>query len=97
MKNKRFVPGDKFTWGPVVRIHEIGEFQIIEYHPQIFENNCGTGMYEKEKVSFHVHGESVSYEILDQAIVGAICRKYDGRNTRADYYIFNMINMHGLC
>lgn len=89
---EKFVLGEtKFTWGPVVKLHEIGEYQIIEYHEQIFKNSCGTGKYEKEKTTFHVHGRSHSFESLDMALIGAICLKHDGSNTRAPWYISKML------
>jgi hypothetical protein len=94
MEKERFVLGKtKFPWGKVVKVHEVGEYQIIEYHGQIMKNGTGTGKYEPEKTTFHVYGESHSYDSLDKALIGAICLKHDGCNTRADYYIFNMLRM----
>ena len=82
-----------FSWGPIVEIHTIGDYQIVEYNPEIFENCCGTGKYSDE-TQFHVYvnydSAGVSYSSLDKAIIGAICVKYDGTHD-ADEYIFRMI------
>ena len=83
-----------FPWGPVVQLHEIGEYQIIEYHPEIFINSCGTGKHEQDKTQFHVQGENHSFDSLDEALIGAICLKYDGINTRAPKYISLMLGMN---
>jgi len=92
---EKFVKGKtKFVWGPVVKVHEVGEYQIIEYREAIFEDGCSTGKHEPEKTTFYVHGQSVSYESLDMALIGAVCLKYDGRNTRAPEYIFNMLKIN---
>ena len=89
---ERFIFGKtKFVWGPVVEVHEIGEHQIIEYREQIFKNGTGTGKYEPKKTSFHVHGRNESFDSLDMALIGAICHKHDGCNTRAPYYISKML------
>ena len=91
---EKFILGKtEFVWGPVVKVHEVGEYQIIEYRGQIFKNGSGTGKYEPEKTTFHVHGKGVSYRTLDEALIGAICLKHDGCNTRADGYIFDMLRM----
>ena len=81
----------EFGWGPVVVVHEIGEYSIVESHPQIMERCIGTGKYEPEKVSFHpyINGTDISrsFATLDYAIMGAIFYKVDGPNTRLDMYM----------
>ncbi len=27
----------KFVWGEVLKVHQIGNYKIIEYHPYIYE------------------------------------------------------------
>ena len=44
----------KFTWGPVVAVHRIGPYAIVEYHPGIYGDTGGhTGEYENERTQFH--------------------------------------------
>ena len=93
MKTKITVQGQEreFVWGPVVAVHEIGEYSIVESHPQIFENCCGTGQYDHSKVDFHpyINGKDIGrgFASLDYAIMGAIFYKVDGPNTRLDMYM----------
>ena len=97
MKRNIKVQGNKkeFVWGPVVKVHEIGEYSIVEYRPQIFKDSCGTGKYEEEKTNFHpyINGKDTnrSFESLDDAIIGTICYKVDSNNTRLDVYINTLL------
>jgi len=88
---------EKFVWGPVVEVHEIGEYAFIEYHPQIFTNGSGTGEYDYDTTMFsaYINGGSIgrSYETLDKALIGVIAYKEDGPNTRADGYFYSMIGI----
>ena len=43
----------EFTWGPVVAVHRIGPYAIVEYRPGIYENSRHTGAYEPERTRFH--------------------------------------------
>ena len=65
-----------FTWGPVVAVHRIGRYDIVEYRPQIFEGSSGTGRYEASRSQFHpyVDGEDTNcgLDTLEQALVFAI-------------------------
>ena len=65
-----------FTWGPVVELHKLPRFNavIVEYKPQIFdENGHGTKQYSDEH-SFHLNGTSSSFNSLESAIVFAIAK-----------------------
>lgn len=65
LKTNRWV---KFTWGRVVKIHEIGSLAIVEY------------MAEKEMPRFHVYVDtkdtSVSASSLDEALVYGIAHAH---------------------
>lgn len=90
---EKFIQGKtKFDWGQVVKVHEIGEYQIIEYFAIEYKNGFGTDKF-KAKPSFHVHGKNRSYSSLDMALIGAICIKHDGMNTAAPAYIAKMVNL----
>ena len=88
---------DRFPWGPVVEVHSIGEYDVIEFHPQIFKNCCGTGKYDYDRTMFHPYREGKdtnrSYHALDQALVGTIALKYDDLNSQAASYFFKMVGM----
>jgi hypothetical protein len=86
-----------FPWGPVVETHSIGEYFIVEYHPQIFKGCHGTRKHEETKTSFHPYINSKDtnncFVSLDMALIGCICLKHDGINTRAPDYIYLMLEM----
>jgi len=85
-----------FPWGPIERVHEIGEYQIVEYHPQVFKNCCGTGKHH-DYTQFHPYrdgkSDGNSYCSLDDALIGVIARKYDGINSQAAAYFGRMIGI----
>lgn len=56
----------KFPWGTVIKVHTIGTHEITEYEEGPEWGNPGT-------IEFSINGES--FESLDMAILGAICRK----------------------
>lgn len=89
---------DNFPWGPIVDTHEVGNFVIAEFHPEIFKDNIGTKKYDKTTTNFHVfiNGKSTSrsYSSLDMALIGAICIKHEGLNTQAPHYIAKMIGIN---
>jgi hypothetical protein len=71
----------RFPWGEVIKTHQIGEFTITEYKVNpVFKT--------EQEVEFSTG--SASYDTLDQAIIGAICAKYD--QPEAEYYIWKMLN-----
>lgn len=74
---------NRFHWGPVVKVHEIGPYQIVEYHPRIYTaSGYGTSEYEKVRTQFHsyVDGKElgVASHTLDQALIECIAAKRFG-------------------
>lgn len=83
----------KFPWGKVVDTHEIGEYRIIEYHPYVYVDGCGTRDLH-EHTEFHplLDGKGgYSYSTLDMALIGVIARKHG--DTEAAGYFAKMIGM----
>lgn len=87
-----------FTWGKVVAIHEVGEYQIVEYVPNQSSNVSDADYAErlaKHPTSFHpyIKGDdtSRSYHSLDEALVGVIAYRHDGLNSQAAGYFGKMI------
>lgn len=76
----------EFTWGNVIAIHCIGEYQIIEY------------IHKKENKTYY-HGyinysdTNYSYLSLDSALIGCIGYKYEGGNGKAAMYFEKMIGL----
>lgn len=80
-------------WLGIVRaIHSIGQYDIVEYAtgPEFVQG-------AKHEICFagFIDGESIneSWALLDKALIGLVARKYDGMNSRAAYYIFDMLRM----
>lgn len=73
---------DRFTWGPVVKIHSIVALNIdvVEYHPL----NHDTKQYETETTHFHPYVNQKdscrSCHSLEAAIVYSIAEVKFGRN-----------------
>ena len=76
----------EFTWGSVVKIHCIGEYQIVEY------------IDKRDKKTFY-HGYinyndiNRSYLSLDSALIGCIGYKHEGGNGKAAMYFEKMIGL----
>ena len=74
----------EYTWGKVVNIHCVGEYQIVE---AIKDNETHWHGYIDYKDT------NVSYSSLDSALVGCIGIKYEGGNGRAAMYFNKMVGM----
>ena len=76
---------EQFTWGRIIKIMEIGDYTIAEFHHR----------HHESMVEYHlwINGKDTrtSYDSLDSALAGAIARKYEGCNTQAGYYFMKMI------
>lgn len=89
--------GVAFTWGESIKMHEIGPYAILEFHP--WKRNGSTvlsGEPATEKTNFHawVDGQDTAhgFESLDAALAGCIAYKHEGSNHRADSYFMKMLS-----
>ena len=87
--------GVKFTWGELIQIHHIGEYDIVEYYNLKRDGVRVTNSIDYDSISFHGYlngiSTSHSYLSLDAALVGLVARKHDGHNSHAGYYFMKMI------
>lgn len=67
----------EIAWGPVIEVHHIGTFTIMEYEDRF---SCVEG-----RRCFYVQS-SGHYASLDEALLGAICTKY-GDSEDLDYML----------
>lgn len=74
----------EYNWGHIVKIHCIGEYQIVE---AVKDDNKHWHGY------FNYKDTHISWLSLDAALAGCIGYKYEGRNGRAAMYFLKMINM----
>ena len=77
---------DEYPWGKVIKVHCIGEYQIVEF----IENN-------ESKTHYHgymnYNDTNTSYNSLDSALIGCIGIKYEGGNGKAAMYFCRMVDM----
>ncbi len=76
----------EFTWGNVIKIHCIGEYQVVE------------NVRKKENKTYYhgyinYHDTNNSYSSLDSALIGCIGYKYEGGNGKAAMYFDKMIGI----
>lgn len=77
----------EYTWGDVVNVHCIGEYQIVE----------AIGKRDR-KVQWHGYIDycdtNRGYYSLDSALVGCIGIKYEGANGKAAMYFEKMVGIN---
>lgn len=86
----------RFTWGLVIRIHTVGPYDIIEYHPwKSVRGTVHTGDPDPIRTEFHVYvrgkSTSESFGSLDAALAGAIAYRSEGPNHAADHYFIRSL------
>ena len=73
-----------FVWGIVIKEYEIGEYQIIRYHPKKFKDGRATGEYDFETTHYHgyIRGKDTNrgWPTLEAAITGLIAYNCLGPN-----------------
>ena len=83
--------GKPFTWGELIKIHQIFSYSIIQYHPYK-EDNQGqpTNEYNTRKFLYHTYVDNIdcceSYETTDEALAACIAYRHEGANHRASRY-----------
>ena len=75
----------EYHWGEVVKIHCVGDYQIVE---AIKDNKTHPHGYINYKDT------NTSYYSLDSALVSCIGRKHEGGNGKAAMYFCKMIGMN---
>jgi len=87
--------GERFSWGEIITIHHIGEYSLVEFHPWVYINCCGTDQINEAETEFscYINGYSISRsaESLDSALATCIAHKHDGGNSQAAVYFMKMI------
>jgi len=74
---------DRFCWGRVLKVHEVGDIAVVEYAERKVVNTAVT-RFETGKSGFHpfIAGRdcSESYGSLEKAVLGAIVKRHLGEN-----------------
>lgn len=86
--------GKKFVWGDVVKIHQIGDFDIVEYIRDTTRAfNADPTDHGKTFYHAYIHQKDMSHSAytLEEMLVTAIALKFDGANTHAADYFFRIV------
>lgn len=91
-----------FTWGPVVAVHRIGPYAIVEYRRQIFEGSTSTGKYSDTETMFHPYVDGKDTNVgtysLEMALLHAIASKQfghcDAANSRVAFHAGKLLDLH---
>lgn len=85
--------GEQFVWGPIVKHHHVGRYDLIEHKARVFKNNCGTEKFKGTEFSIFVDGRSISCgaATIEEALALAMANKYDGCNSQAGQLFLKMI------
>lgn len=75
---------ETFVWGKILKVHTIGEYQIIEYINRLDNERKFAGYIDYDDVCR-------SYSSLDAALAGVIAIKYEGLNGKADSYFMTIL------
>ena len=73
-----------YTWGEVIKIHEIGEYAVVESK-------------REDEIHFSSYVDGIccgcSSDTLDGAILNCFSYKYEGLNSQFPYYAYHMLRM----
>lgn len=83
----------KFAWGEVEKIHKFKDYEIVEYFPYKFKNNALVKEELETKTSFYVDFCSEIFPTHDVAVIGILCKEYQGLNHHLTYPIARMLEM----
>lgn len=84
---------NKFPWGKVVEVHKFKGHEIVEYYANLHvDGRQVRGEYEN-KTSFHTEFCSETFPTYDVAVIGILCKEYQGLNHHLTYPIARMLEM----
>jgi len=82
----------RYTWGRILKFHDIGPYTIIEAADRDVNGRGETG---EKSYHYYVNGENTSHSApsLDTALAGAIAYRAEGCNTHAAGYFAKMLSL----
>lgn len=89
--------GKRFPWGPIDKLHTIGEYLIAEYRQDY--STMGGCFDAREhgatRFAIAINGEDKRriYYTLDEALVGVIAIKHNDFGTHADQYACRVLGI----
>ena len=87
--------GMRFPWGPVIEVHQIANYTILEYLEDLSRYDQPELWYRHGRTLYYVYVDGKSTNVsalsMDAALVGAIAYRRDGANSRAGDYFMRMV------
>lgn len=87
--------GSRFSWGPVLEVHQIGPYTIVEYLEDTSTYDSPAAWARHGRTLWHVYidgkNAGMSALSLDAALAGAIAFRRDGANSTAGDYFMRMV------
>lgn len=89
----RLRKGARYTWGRVIRIHEIGPYAIVESADRVDGTRGAASGFKTYHA--YVDGQNThhGYPSLDTALAGAIAYRAEGANGQAAAYFAKMLGL----
>lgn len=87
--------GDRFMWGPITEVHQIGPYTILEYLDDRSNAVHSAEWMKHGRTLYHVFIDGKNTYVaalsLDAALAGAIAYRRDGEDSRAGDYFIRMV------
>jgi len=77
--------------GPIIKIHGIGPYSVVEYWHEPASNAEDKRTYRAFATYIDDKSTHHSYGSFDEALAGCVAIRHDGINTRADRYFIRGI------
>ncbi len=89
------IDASRWPWGPIVKVHEIGPYAIVEYLLDYSSRggSCDYSKHGAKSYATYVEGKSTkhTHDTLDAALAHCIAYAHDGINTQAHVYFIRGI------
>jgi len=88
--------GREFSWGPIVKVHEVGVYQFVEFLRDYSRTSSTRDLSEehgKPAFSVYIRGRDthVSADTIEEAMAIAMSYRFDGPNSQAAHFFMKMI------
>lgn len=79
----------RYTWGKVIKVHDVGSYSIVEYEPDGFAIYGTSIGHQARMFAIYVNGEHLAYssKTFDGALVVVIAAARGGRENNSQYLL----------
>jgi len=73
----------RFVWGDILQVLNIGDYYLVEFDPK--DDELAYPMYHAYyKDGQTLHNTQQGHDSIEEALIVAIARRFDGRHTKSD-------------